>query len=367
MVSNSLSRRISICGRMPTKKPTEEHLEPEEENEEQEEGGLIRTCHLCGKAQCGQRRGRVRCAYCKRVFCLQQLYKKFGIRTTVDDRNFKCPRCLGICCCVTDCKKGPPHVHCKVFKVRQNKRKNRELAALENAAQEAKSFVQPVRPIIQPAEVPPMHPAPCITRIHSIPSFTSLTALPSFQPLPTPDLSIKLEPDVPHASSYIPISPSAPSSYLPLPLPDPQPPLYADPYLSTSYGTPLELSRGSTLRNSFDWQFNTAIGSRSSISKPSTTPRRSLPTPFPSCPAKRPAMSRFPRENTTNSREEREVAQTSLLNPRKPRVCRSASLVLRGTKRVFAGTSRVAAIGIAPRCAAAAVESGEKRFAAQDG
>ncbi|CBK19881.2 uncharacterized protein [Blastocystis hominis] len=228
---------------MPTKKPTEEHLEPEEENEEQEDGGLIRTCHLCGKAQCGQRRGRVRCAYCKRVFCLQQLYKKFGIRTTVDDRNFKCPRCLGICCCVTDCKKGPPHVHCKVFKVRQNKRKNRELAALENAAQEAKSFVQPVRPIIQPAEVPPMHPAPCITRIHSIPSFTSLTALPSFQPLPTPDLSIKLEPDVPHASSYIPISPSAPSSYLPLPLPDPQPPLYADPYLSTSYGTPLELSR----------------------------------------------------------------------------------------------------------------------------
>ena len=229
---------------MPTKKLTEERVEPEEENEEQEEGGLIRTCHLCGKAQCGQRRGRVRCAYCKRVFCLQQLFKKFGIRTTVDDRNFKCPRCLGICCCVTDCKKGPPHVHCKVFKVRQNKRRNRELAALENAAQDAKSFVQPARPVMQPAEVLPMNPAPCITRIHSIPSFTSLTALPSFQPLPTADLSIKLEPDAPHPSSYISISPSAPSSYLPLHLPDAQPPLYADPYLSTSYGTPLELLRG---------------------------------------------------------------------------------------------------------------------------
>ena len=352
---------------MPTKKPTEERVEPEEENAEQEEGGLIRTCHLCGKAQCGQRRGRVRCAYCKRVFCLQQLWKKFGIRTTVDDRNFKCPRCLGICCCVTDCKKGPPHVHCKVFKVRQNKRRNRELAALENAAQDAKSFVQPARPILQPTEVPSMHPAPCITRIHSIPSFTSLTALPSFQPLPSADLSIKLEPDAPHPSSYISISPSAPSSYLPLHLPDAQPPLYADPYLSTSYGTPLELSRGRNHRNAFDWQCNTAIGSHNSISKPSTTPRRSLPTPIPSSGAKRPARSRFPRKNTTNSRERREVAQRSLLNPRKPRVCRSTSLVFRGTERVLAGIAGVAAIGIAPRCAAAAIEGGEKRRAAQNG
>ena len=229
---------------MPAKKPTEERFGREEENEEQEEGGLIRTCHLCGKAQCGQRKGRVRCAYCKRVFCLQQLYKKFGIRTTVDDRNFKCPRCLGICCCVTNCQKGPPHVHCKVYKVRQNKRRNRELAALENAAQEAKSLIQSARPVLPQSEMPPMHPTSCMTRIHSIPSFSSLTTLSSFQPIPTPDPSIKLESETPHPSSYIPISPSAPSSYLPLHLPDPQPTLYTDPYLSTGYNTPLELSHG---------------------------------------------------------------------------------------------------------------------------
>lgn len=100
--------------------------------EDLSEGGLIRTCHLCGKAQCGQRRGRVRCAYCKRVFCLQQLYKKFKIRAEANDTKFKCPRCLGICCCVTNCQKPPPHVHCKVYKVRQTKRRNRELAHQEN-------------------------------------------------------------------------------------------------------------------------------------------------------------------------------------------------------------------------------------------
>lgn len=48
---------------------------PDESLEDLSEGGLIRTCHLCGKAQCGQRRGRVRCAYCKRVFCLQHYIK----------------------------------------------------------------------------------------------------------------------------------------------------------------------------------------------------------------------------------------------------------------------------------------------------
>lgn len=110
---------------------------PDENPEEPPEGGLIRTCHLCGKAQCGQRRGRVRCAYCKRVFCLQQLYKKFKIRADANDTKFKCPRCLGICCCVTNCQKPPPHVHCKVYKVRQTKRRNRELAHQEIKASRA--------------------------------------------------------------------------------------------------------------------------------------------------------------------------------------------------------------------------------------
>lgn len=108
--------------------------EREEIEEELGEGGLIKTCHLCGKAQCGQRRGRVRCAYCKRVFCLQQLYKKFKIRADPNDKSFKCPRCLGICCCVTNCQKPPPHVHCKVYKVRQNKRRIRERAHQADAS-----------------------------------------------------------------------------------------------------------------------------------------------------------------------------------------------------------------------------------------
>ena len=95
----------------------------EENMDDIEESGLTRTCHLCGKAQCGQRKGRVRCAYCKRIFCLQQLYKKFKIKASVEDTDFKCPRCLGICCCVCNCQKPPPHVHCKVYKVRQTKKK----------------------------------------------------------------------------------------------------------------------------------------------------------------------------------------------------------------------------------------------------
>ena len=98
----------------------------DEQTEENEDSSLVKTCHLCGKAQCGQRKGRVRCAYCKRIFCLQQLNKKFKIKANVEDKNFKCPRCTGICCCVCNCQRPPPHVHCKVYKVRQNKRRVQE-------------------------------------------------------------------------------------------------------------------------------------------------------------------------------------------------------------------------------------------------
>ena len=89
------------------------------DREESKEGS--QTCHLCGKVQCGQRLGRVKCCYCNRVFCLQQLSRKFHIMASVNDPYFKCPRCTGICCCVSNCQKPPPHVHCKVYKVRQNK------------------------------------------------------------------------------------------------------------------------------------------------------------------------------------------------------------------------------------------------------
>lgn len=81
----------------------------------------IQTCHLCGKVQCGQRLGRVKCSLCSRIFCLQQLQRKFGITAVANDPDFRCPRCTGICCCVCNCQKPPPHVHCKVYKVRQNK------------------------------------------------------------------------------------------------------------------------------------------------------------------------------------------------------------------------------------------------------
>ena len=86
----------------------------------------IQTCHLCGKVQCGQRLGRVKCFYCSRIFCLQQLQRKFGIIATANDPHFKCPRCTGICCCMCNCQRPPPHVHCKVYKVRQNKLKTLE-------------------------------------------------------------------------------------------------------------------------------------------------------------------------------------------------------------------------------------------------
>ena len=89
------------------------------DKDESKEGS--QTCHLCGKVQCGQRLGRVKCYKCKRIFCLQQLSRKFNIQAQVNDPNFICPRCNGICCCVCNCQKPPPHVHCKVYKVRQNK------------------------------------------------------------------------------------------------------------------------------------------------------------------------------------------------------------------------------------------------------
>lgn len=91
------------------------------DKEETKEGS--QTCHLCGKVQCGQRLGRVKCCLCGRIFCLQQLSRKFHITAVANDPYFKCPRCTGICCCVCNCQKPPPHVHCKVYKVRQNKLK----------------------------------------------------------------------------------------------------------------------------------------------------------------------------------------------------------------------------------------------------
>ena len=91
------------------------------EKDESKEGS--QTCHLCGKVQCGQRLGRVKCCLCGRVFCLQQLSRKFHIIAAANDPYFKCPRCQGTCCCVSNCQKPPPHVHCKVYKVRQNKLK----------------------------------------------------------------------------------------------------------------------------------------------------------------------------------------------------------------------------------------------------
>lgn len=111
--------------------PYDSNIASDEDGSETDKIDGLKTCHLCGKAKCGQRRGRVNCCKCGRVFCVQQLEKKFNMSPTKGQTDFVCPRCLNICCCVTNCTKGPPHVHCKVLKVRQNKKRYRELAKKE--------------------------------------------------------------------------------------------------------------------------------------------------------------------------------------------------------------------------------------------
>ncbi|KAK8820543.1 hypothetical protein WA577_006603 [Blastocystis sp. JDR] len=146
--------------------PTDEPVD------EAEDASLVKTCHLCGKAQCGQRKGRVRCAYCKRIFCLQQLYKKFKIKASVEDTDFKCPRCLGICCCVCNCQRPPPHVHCKVYKVRQNKKKLPD---------------QPTLPIYRNPDIrvqPPPVKQENVISYPSAPAFPNALSLPSQPPEP---------------------------------------------------------------------------------------------------------------------------------------------------------------------------------------
>lgn len=94
------------------------------------------SCHLCGKEDCGKRTGRVVCKNCLKVFCLGQLKKKFNIIAEQNDVNFICPKCRGICCCVTTC--ALKHTHCKTFMVRENKRKKKEQAAFENGQNKIK-------------------------------------------------------------------------------------------------------------------------------------------------------------------------------------------------------------------------------------
>ena len=130
------------------------------DKEETKEGS--QTCHLCGKVQCGQRLGRVKCCQCNRIFCLQQLARKFHIVAQANDPYFKCPRCTGICCCVCNCQKPPPHVHCKVYKVRQNKLKQQGL--LDNSYQRESLSPKPA-PVPEPVPAAPMEDASFATRM----------------------------------------------------------------------------------------------------------------------------------------------------------------------------------------------------------
>lgn len=130
----------------------------------------IKTCHLCGKATCGKRKGRVRCAKCKRIFCIQQLVKKFKMKVTKDQPDFICPRCLGLCCCVTDCTLGPPHVHCKVYKVRLNKKRCRENSIRENAERERNDLYH-----IPTAITPSQQPTPSV-----LPQSSSFSLFPQY-------------------------------------------------------------------------------------------------------------------------------------------------------------------------------------------
>ena len=173
----------------------------EELLEETEDASLVKTCHLCGKAQCGQRKGRVRCACCKRIFCLQQLYKKFKIKASVDDKNFKCPRCTGICCCVCNCQRPPPHVHCKVYKVRQNKKKP----------------LTPVGPDV-PISTVSTDPGNMLSQIHIDPH--NLQPAQTFTPVPiVPSLPSQQDNEVsvlgdPVSNSFSPYTPEVPGSKL---------------------------------------------------------------------------------------------------------------------------------------------------------
>ena len=157
--------------------------------EETEDASLVRTFHLCGKATCGQRKGRVRCAYCKRIFCLQQLYKKFKIKASVEDTDFKCPRCLGICCCVCNCQRPPPHVHCKVYKVRQNKKKPASAHPLD--LQQPRALPNPLS--IKPEPLVEERPIPIVPSFTTFPTSHPLSMADAFssslndasqQPLP---------------------------------------------------------------------------------------------------------------------------------------------------------------------------------------
>ena len=224
----------------PNNKGTQ-RCERDEDVEEPEEGGLIRKCHLCGKAQCGQRRGRVRCAYCKRVFCLQQLFKKFKIKAAVGDTNFKCPRCLGICCCVTNCQKAPPHVHCKVYKVRQNKRRNRELAAREGAMFPNS---QPPQPVVLASTqgIPSGVSLSCYPRISSISHLQPVPQMLASQPIPKPEISVKLETDSAHPPGFFPLKASS-ASVISLHLPEAVPMPFPDGAASGSYCNPADIPR----------------------------------------------------------------------------------------------------------------------------
>ena len=136
----------------------------------EKEDNDIKTCHLCGKASCGKRKGRVRCAKCKRIFCIQQLVKKFRMKVVKDQPDFICPRCLGLCCCVTDCTLPPPHVHCKVYKVRLNKKKCRENSIRENVERDRNNMYDPA-PIVNSHQ--PLAPAP-------LPQSSSFSLFPQY-------------------------------------------------------------------------------------------------------------------------------------------------------------------------------------------
>lgn len=155
-----------------------------EEGDDPEKNGEIKTCHLCGKASCGQRKGRVRCSQCKRVFCIQQLFKKFKIKATPNQSDFICPRCRGICCCVNNCQLGPPHVHCKVFKVRENKRKCRQMTALDNKMREKREANNLLYTISQQPQLIPTS-VPIIPRSGSYNGFGYGDILPKSIPEPS--------------------------------------------------------------------------------------------------------------------------------------------------------------------------------------
>ena len=104
-------------------------------------------------------------------------------------------------------------MHCKVYKVRQNKRRNRELAAKENAS----AFVSQMN-VIQSIAIQPQNVQP-IPQLQAMPRLQS-TTLPQSVPQLKMENTVSLPNQFYASETPTPVQQSFPESY-PISYPDP--------------------------------------------------------------------------------------------------------------------------------------------------